>query len=199
MNLFKSTDIEVKDLNTNTPPFMGGELVQDQTLIGTEQLLLADLYKGNFEEGECISYMSNGNWSMYHLADAILNKLGPCELWIATWSISEFSARQLVQWLDAGLLLSVRGLFDFRSKNRHPAAFHLAKHSFSKVKIALCHAKVSVFVNADKTRYISVNGSPNWTENPRIESGVILSSKATALRHIKWIDEMIEKNAYELD
>jgi hypothetical protein len=82
-------------------------------------------------------------------------------------------------------------------------AFHLAKHIFSKVKIALCHAKVSVFVSAqedaDQKRYISINGSPNWTENPRIESGVVLCSKQTANMHIKWIMEMINKGAYELE
>lgn len=199
MKLFDSKDVIVKDIAVDSAPIVHSEQVDDTVLIGNDQLLFSNLYSGDFGEGECISYMSNGNWSMYHLADAILKKIGPCDLYIATWSISEFSARTLCQWLDEGQVTSVKALFDFRSKNRHPAAFHLAKHSFSKVKIALCHAKVSVFVNASKNKYISVNGSPNWTENPRIESGVIISSKLTAEKHIKWINEMIEKGEYELD
>lgn len=196
MSLFTSKDVVV-EMNVDSDPMMEAENVNDSVLIGNSEKLIAELYSGDFLENECISYMSNGNWSMYHLADFILNKIGPCEVHIATWSISELSARMLTQWLDTGRITSLNALFDFRSKNRHPAAFHLAKHNFSKVKLGLCHAKVSVFVSAD--RYITINGSPNWTENPRIESGVILSSKKTATAHIKWINEMINKGTYELD
>jgi hypothetical protein len=172
MSLFSSKDVVV-EMNLDTQPVMENELVSDSVLIGNSETLIADLYAGDFNENECISYMSNGNWSMYHLADFILNKIGPCEVHIATWSISELSARMLTQWLDTGRISSLNALFDFRSKNRHPAAFHLAKHNFSKVKLGLCHAKVSVFVSEDK--YITVNGSPNWTENPRIENYVIFN------------------------
>lgn len=197
MSLFKSKDIKLPELNAETPPMTETIGVSESTLIGSSEILFGDLYKGDFQEGECISYMSNGNWSMYHLADFILSKIGPCKLYIATWSISEHSARMLCQWLETKRITALDGLFDFRSKNRHPAAFHLAKHSFSKVRVGLCHAKVTVFLNEKFA--ISVNGSPNWTENPRIESGVVLCSRITAEKHIKWISEMIDKGTYELE
>lgn len=199
MSLFKSTDIKLPEIKTDSPPFMSEDQVNESTLIGSLSITFDQLYNGEFLPGECITYMSNGNWSMYHLADFILDKIGPSKLYLATWSISEFSARALAQWLDEGRITELQGLFDFRSKNRHPAAFHLAKHNFSKVKLGVCHAKVSVFVSQDNTKFISVNGSPNWTENPRIESGTILCSEHTAQKHIKWITEMINNGTYELD
>jgi hypothetical protein len=40
---------------------------------------------------------------------------------------------------------------------------------------------------------ITINGSANYTNNPRIEAGCIIPLKASAEFHRKWILELLEK------
>jgi hypothetical protein len=141
-------------------------------------------------------FVSYGDWSLYHLADFILSKIGPARLYLSTWSISEFSARKLTEWKQSGLLTHIYGLVDARTENRHEAAFQLCKQQFTEMRIFPTHAKVCVFIS--ETAHISIVGSANWTENMRIEAGVLCTGKALATRHAEWISNMVEQIDFSL-
>jgi hypothetical protein len=147
-------------------------------------------------EGNSYHFVSYGDWSLYHLADYILSKTGPARLYLSTWSISEFSARKLTEWMQSGLLTHIYGLVDARTENRHEAAFQLCKQQFTEMRIFPTHAKVCVFIS--ETAHISIVGSANWTENMRIEAGVLCSGKALATKHAEWISKMVEQIDFSL-
>lgn len=147
-------------------------------------------------ENTVYDYVSRGDWSHFELLEYILNNIQPAQLYFSTWSISELSARKLVGWLDSGRITSVVALVDFRAKNRHPAAYHLARHHISDMRVGSCHAKVTVLKHA--AGYVTIVGSANWTENPRIEAGIISTNESTGLGHIKWIQECVSNGEYEL-
>jgi hypothetical protein len=129
---------------------------------------------------------------MHELLDYILQRTGAAQVYIATWSISEEGARYLTDLVQKGLITELQGLFDFRSTNRHPEAFHLAKQSVSKLRLYPCHAKVTLIINHDWQ--IAVNGSANYTNKKRIESGVISINNGVAeLHRDTWLTAMIEK------
>lgn len=194
--LFNINDIKTPDIQIPGESFVFETETDAQMILGKGSMSVAERF-GLIQENKNYHYMSNGDWSMYHLVNHFLNQTGCAHLYIATWSISEFSARQLTDWLEQGRIKSITALLDYRSKNRHASAFHLAKMNFSDIKIAYCHAKVTI-IETDNL-YISINGSANWTENPRIESGVVSTDKPTALAHKKWITEMVEKSDYGLE
>jgi hypothetical protein len=153
---------------------------------------------GFVKQGDCISFWSNGDWSLWELVAHLLKQTGlGTEVYLATWSISELSARKLCQWMDEGLISKLVGVIDFRSKNRHPAAYHLSKNVFSEIRVAFCHAKVTVLKG--NGHCITINGSANWTENPRLESGVIINSFVTGDKTIELINEIVTKGEYKLD
>ena len=153
---------------------------------------------GEVKQGDCISFWSNGDWSLWELVAHLLKQTGPgTEVYLATWSISELSARKLCQWMDEGVISKLVGVIDFRSKNRHPAAYHLSKNVFSDIRVAFCHAKVTVLKGNGNC--ITINGSANWTENPRLESGVIINSHITGDKTIELINEIVAKGEYRLD
>ena len=196
MSLLKSSDIVVPSMELEGDSFVLPADLEPEFILGKGSIAVAEKF-GILEPNKFYTYMSNGDWSMYHLVNHFLTQTGPADIYLATWSISEFSARQLADWLNTGRIKSIIALVDTHSQNRHAGAFHLAKHSFSKIKVAYCHAKVTVLQS--QTHNISINASANWTENPRIESGIVTTDKYTAQAHKKWITEMVEKSEYELD
>lgn len=196
MKLFDIKAVKTPDVFIPAESFVNETDSNSLMVLGKGSITVAEKF-GLLQKDKNYHFMSNGDWSMYHLVNHFLQQTGTAHLYLATWSISEFSARQLTDWLNTGRIQSITALVDYRSKNRHASAFHLAKQNFSKIKIAYCHAKVSIIETDDW--HISINGSANWTENPRIESGVISTDKMTALAHKKWITEMVEKSDYELE
>jgi hypothetical protein len=143
------------------------------------------------------TYVSRGEWSHWELVAYLLQQYAPCTICFCTWSISELSARKLAEWLENGLLTQITALVDYRSKNRHPAAYHLASQHIARMRVTNCHAKVTV-LHSSTTGYITIIGSANWTENPRIECGTIITREEVGVQHTLWIEETIENGTYEL-
>lgn len=137
-----------------------------------------------------IQFVSDGDWSMHDLFNALLPHYAPCELWFSTYTISEFAIRQIVQAQLKKDLLSVHMLIDYRAKVRTPEAFHLAENNVNRIRLTPCHAKVMV-IRSNKG-CISVVCSANWTKNPRIEAGVISRNEQLAAFHIDWLNKTLD-------
>jgi hypothetical protein len=145
---------------------------------------------------ECIDknlhthYVSDGDWSMHDLIMELLKKYKPAELFITTYALREFSVRQLIMAMDRKELLSVHMLLDYRAQVRTPAVFQLAQMNFNKIYLTSIHAKVTVLRSAACS--IAIVGSANWTQNPRVECGVISCDDHVADFHINWIQKIME-------
>jgi hypothetical protein len=137
-----------------------------------------------------IHYVSCGDWSMHELLQFILESIGPADVLLATWSMSEPAAVKLMAMLESRLITSLKGVIDFRTKNRHPAAFQLSQTLFSDLRLTSCHAKVTVVKN--DTHLISIVGSANYTNNPRIEAGVISVAPKVGQFHAAWIQSLLQ-------
>ena len=68
-------------------------------------------------------------------------------------------------------------------------AFQFAQGITTSVKLAKCHAKVTVLENEHWS--VTIVSSANMTNNPRIEAGVICTDLAAAEFHKKWIVDVI--------
>jgi hypothetical protein len=144
------------------------------------------------EKSSITHFFSCGTWSTHELVYYLLSKTGPADVLISVWSISEIAARLLIDMLDKGMITQLRAVLDYRSKNRHPAAHQLAAHSFSKLNTFPCHAKLTVITNDKWT--VTVNGSANYTNNPRPEAGVIDTHATTAAFYTRHIEQMLENS-----
>lgn len=143
-------------------------------------------------EARNIHFACMVEWSMHDLLEYVLQKTGPAKVYVATWTISEAGARALTNLLANGSITELQGLFDFRSSNRHPDAFHLAVQQCAKVRLHPIHAKVTIIINDNWS--ICIAGSANYTNKKRIECGVISINNGVAQQHLdKWLLAMIEK------
>jgi len=147
---------------------------------------------GNVQMDQTTHYASMGEWSMHDLLFHLLEQTGPASVYISTWSLSENSIRQLLQKINDGIILKLYGVFDWRVKIRRPEAFQLARYNISDIRLTTTHAKVTVIENGKWN--IAIEGSANYTNNPRIEAGVISCNKIAADFHKKWMLEKLNKS-----
>ena len=146
---------------------------------------------GEIKMGETIHYASIGEWSTHDLLFHILDQTGPAEIIFSTWSVSEDAIRQLIQKVKEGTITKISGVLDWRVKMRRPEAFELANFNIANLRLTTCHAKVTVIENDAWS--IVIVGSANYTNNPRIEAGVISCDKKAADFHKKWMSEALEE------
>jgi hypothetical protein len=140
--------------------------------------------------GKAVHYVSKGDWSMHDLVMQLLKSYGPAELYITTYALREFSVRQIILAQAAGDITAVNMVLDYRAKVRTPEVFQLAEMNMNKICLYGIHAKVTVLKSAKG--FVTIVGSANWTNNPRVEAGVVSTNKALGEFHIDWIKKLME-------
>lgn len=143
------------------------------------------------EHGMDYPYCSGGEWSTHDLIFFLLSKIGPSNLTAATWSVSEAATHKLIEKMEDGLITGTHFLVDWRVRVRTPAFLAVAKHRFSDVRVGNCHAKIFVLDNPGWT--VSVVGSANFTNNPRIEAGHLSTNEVIGNFHKNWIISEINR------
>jgi len=183
MSLFSTEDLAKKKPDrpkSGSVPFAGSNLLT----IGKANEKLHQVF-GQVTDGQSVHYASLGDWSTHDLLFFLLEQTGPARVYFTTWAISEYAIRQLYQFIEHGLILELKGIFDYRNGIRKPAELQFLQKITTDIKAAKCHAKVTVIENDNWG--ISVVGSANYTRNPRIEAGVLCCDKTVAAFHRDWI------------
>ena len=183
MSLFSTEDLTTKKPDSpksGSVPFAGSNLLT----IGKANEKLHQVF-GQVIDGQSVHYASLGDWSTHDLLFFLLEQTGPARVYFTTWAISEYAIRQLYLFIEHGLILELKGIFDYRNGIRKPAELQFLQKITTDIKAAKCHAKVTVIENDHWG--ISVVGSANYTRNPRIEAGVLCCDKTVAAFHRDWI------------
>ena len=135
-------------------------------------------------------WVSDGNWSMHQLLLAILDITGPAVVHLSTYALSETPTRHLVQMKDKGLIKDLYCIIDNRVDTRTAATLQIIKSISTDFALVDTHAKVTVVTNDDWT--ITVNGSANYTQNKRYESGSIFCTPEAANMQLRWIKKALK-------
>ncbi|GAB3177605.1 phospholipase D-like domain-containing protein [Telluribacter humicola] len=166
----------------------GSEQMEVLALDNRESLQIA---VQQLQPGKSLHYLSRGLWSMHDLLFRVLELTGPADVALATWTITQEPVQMLVAGMEQGLIRSLSALFDVRVQIRNEDVYYYAQHNIARIGLAVCHAKVTVIEN--EAWHITINGSANYTNNPRIESGVITESREIAAFHRSWIIDEINQ------
>lgn len=162
--------------------------------IGKSYEKLSEVF-GSIAQDQVIPYVSLGDWSTHDLLFFLLEQTGPARVWFTTWAISEYAIRQLYQFVEHGMILQLKGIFDYRNGVRKPAELQFLQKITTEIKPAKCHAKVTVIENDNWG--ISIVGSANFTRNPRIEAGVLFTCRNVAAFERDWIErELADKSVF---
>jgi len=153
---------------------------------------------GDINHNQCIHYVTKGQWSMHNLLFYVLDITGPADVYFSTWSVSEDAVRQLVDYTNNDKIEHLYGVFDWRVKIRRPKAFELIKSGVVDLRLTSCHAKVTVIQNENWD--VNIVSSANYTNNPRIEAGVLSTDSVSTEFHKKWLlDELSHSKPFGED
>lgn len=167
--------------------FIGDDSVSDFVICKNPdklKRLLSAIY-----QNKNVHYVSDGDWSMHDMLNELTKIYSKATLYITTYAIREFAIRQMITGLEDKRIEQVNMLLDYRAKTRTPEVYQLASMNLTKIFLTSIHAKVCIIKSP--AGYISIVGSANWTQNPRVECGVISTEKNTALFHIEWIEKLM--------
>jgi hypothetical protein len=160
--------------------------------IGKANAKLQEVF-GTISQDQILPFVSLGDWSTHDLLFFLLEQAGPARVYFTTWAISEYAIRQLYNLIEQGMILELKGIFDYRNGIRKPAELQFLEKISTEIKPAKCHAKVTVLENDNWG--ISIVGSANYTRNPRIEAGVLFTLKDVAAFERNWIEKELSNNS----
>lgn len=148
------------------------------------------------KENEMIAIKTNGTSDCGSIFSYAINTNEVIdEMYLATWTISKENIKRLRNAIESGKLLKLIMVFSSTLKAANPALYaNLMSNlkEFSNVQLKEINSHAKTFSIKIKDDYITVSGSANWSENPRIENFLIVNSEVLYNHHSDWMGELAE-------
>ena len=129
---------------------------------------------GEIVRGKDKHFWSYGNFNMMRLIFWVIDKIGPSEILMSTYSISPKTMQGVINRREKGMIKDIRFIVDNRVRSISPKPFDLLVANFNYRCISI-HAKVACIWN-DKWK-ITIVSSQNATDNPKMERGIIYTDE----------------------
>jgi len=157
---------------------------------------VSETSKANFSleqiaPGETIHIWNEGKLHLHQVLEAALQHTGRADAHLCSWSISVPAMKSILRLHTSGLIASIAGVVDFRTRKDHPEAFDMARTLFRSLRVHPCHAKVIVLIGEKMN--VSILGSANLTNNPKQERILVSADENVVQWDLKHIHEMLEK------
>ncbi|HIH03795.1 MAG TPA: hypothetical protein HA263_08105 [Methanoregulaceae archaeon] len=157
---------------------------------------LADVMPTLPEPGYSYHIVSNGAFDYWSWIPVMAGYMGHvAEFYGSTWTLNRLNAAELLGLIDAGTVATASVITGLYFRRREPAVYSLL-HTGMAERGMRCvgienHAKVALLGNAETDTWIVVEGSANWTANPRIEQNVVSNDRELFEFHRGWMEEAI--------
>lgn len=146
--------------------------------------------------GQSQHIITDGSFDFYTFVQAAITRTLPAgfdEFIGTTWLMNQPIATDLIQQYDQGKIRSIILLVSNYLKKRTPSVYGYLKNEFIARKLIMkegrIHAKLIMLKNEQTSTYLTIEGSANFTENPRTEQYLVTNSKKVYEHHKKWIDD----------
>lgn len=178
----KSKTLEKSDLRQSTRDCNFKELINDLGGFPKKNTYFAIKTNGTSDCGSIFSYALN-NWESID------------EMYLATWTISKQNISRLRLAIESGKLKKLTMVFSSTLKGANPALYASlvgALKNFDNVKLKEINSHAKTFSISNGTDFLTVSGSANWSENPRIENFLLLNDKDLFDHHKDWMSELTD-------
>ncbi len=146
--------------------------------------------------GECIHIVSNGDFDYWTFVPMLVGYMGHVDdLYASTWVINRLSVRELLDLIDSGSVERASFLGGDFMKTGDTAVYATLLMGFaSRGMRVVClrnHAKVTLLANHETGTYLVLEGSANYTANPRIEQNILANDRDLYEFHREWMEEVL--------
>ncbi len=151
---------------------------------------LADFGRGM--ETYCLTF---GQFSLMDAVEAVLEKTGPADVAISTWTAGNADLSRSAEHLRNGSIRSLRFVADCSFGQRQPGYLAELVRLFGAdaIRTTRTHAKFVVVTNAEWA--VAVRTSMNLNENPRLESIEVSDDPTLAGFLLRVVDEIFAEEA----
>lgn len=138
-------------------------------------------------ETYCLTF---GQFSMMDAVEALLEKTGPADVVIATWTAGSADLSRSAESLNNGRIRSLRFIVDCSFGQRQPGYLAQVRRLFGDdaIRSTRTHAKFAVITNDEWS--VAVRTSMNLNENPRLESIEVSDDPELARFLLRVTDEL---------
>lgn len=140
------------------------------------------------EAGQTLHYFVKG-YNLYDIFAELMKISGPADVYIATYSITEFPLRILSQFKSQGMIKGLQCLFDLTVK-RTPQLKQFAEQICDRYRYLNIHSKIAVIQNESWS--ITLKSSANWTSNHRHEDGTVFTDPDVANNYITLLKDQLD-------
>jgi hypothetical protein len=188
--------LDNKIQSTRQPsPKMIRRIAKDRAILGLKKEALADIVQNPPAENECFHIVSNGRWDYYSFIPLILGWIQTAdEFYGSTWTMNRGNAKDLLGLYDAGDIKRITMVSgNYFLKRESAVAATLIEGLQERGQRFKCwenHTKIILLSNHESNSWFCVEGSANFTANPRTEQNILINSKEIYDFHKAWIDEM---------
>ena len=176
---FHNINLKVNDEPAATPTVKGvarldvGQNADNDIVV---PLLKHPSALGDICMGQDKHFYSNGSFNLVQLVLYLLKQTGPAHVFVSSYSISEDSLATLKRLQDRREILGISFLIDNRVRTISPKPFDYLVTAFpGRYRCCALHAKVALIWN--NKWHLSVVGSQNATHNPKLERGIVHTSR----------------------
>jgi len=115
------------------------------------------------------------------------------EMYLATWTISKQNIKRIKEGIETGKVKRLVMVFSSTLKAANPSLYAnlmLNLNGFKNVELKEINSHAKTYSMTNGSDYITISGSANWSENPRIENYLILNDKELFNHHKEWMTEL---------
>lgn len=148
-------------------------------------------------DNESLHIVSNGSFDYFTLIPKLIEmNCGICEdFWFTTWTMSHNNVIQILELFDKGIFKNIHAMTGEYFRTRESAVYHILylglQERGQKLFANKNHAKITLLQCGNN--FYTIEGSANFTANPRIEQFVITNSQSLFNFHKEWMTKMIFK------
>lgn len=112
-------------------------------------------------------------FQLFDTIETILKEVGPCQMIITSFSISEEFIRKIYRFKEAGRILAASVVIDHKASAKVSKLLNFAGNVFEAVYLGSNHSKVVLLWNENSHSQVAIITSQNLTRGNRQESTVI--------------------------
>jgi hypothetical protein len=150
------------------------------------------------KKDENIHIVSNGSFDYFTLIPILieLEKTQIEHFYFSTWTLNNINSESIIKLFDDGKIKTINCLVGLYFKKRESNVFNFLYENIKERKQKIFanenHSKVTLLNS--KENFYTIEGSANFTANPRIEQFTIHNSQLLFEFHKQWMDEILLNN-----
>ncbi len=174
------------------------ELSESQSLLFIEKKRTLKQCLRRFPRpGEYFHVVNDARYDFYTMLPTIIDRLGTLEeCYITTWTMNRNNVVDLLHHIDTGRIKKCTLVTGLYLKRRHTEVYvkltqglRNRGHRYLAFKN---HCKI-LMCKPENEEHIVVEGSANFTANPRMEQYIITDNEALYMFHKRWIQEAFNR------